>query len=280
MISKDLMRSLSLRLEPVRQELKLRLYRSSLELIESQASDDASLFWKVPNRKVRNLRKLLGPDPDNRLNFFIIAHACRHKWALSQQEQPVVDCGEVLATLKRCTTPSKSDIEQRLLLPLETSVPKLNRRRLNSEVSKNLKFAFEENRDPSEPTESTYTLRKGRWHISAVVDLRAADAQASLEFELALGMGDLTLARQISLHSLLGIGQTSWDMAMPGQEGEIAVTIAEYCQFMIPFLSSSLKDLNPGIGDDEVTRAEREWLSWLDEVRLTRKRRSGTSTDS
>jgi RHS repeat-associated protein len=67
MASKDLMRSLSLRLEPARAEFRLRLYRSSLGILDEQVLDDSSLFWKVPSRVIRNLRKLFEIGEEDRL---------------------------------------------------------------------------------------------------------------------------------------------------------------------------------------------------------------------
>src|SRR5882762_2978663 len=93
MYSKRLMEELSQRLEPIRDEFSLRLYHWSLSILEQQTSDDASLFWKVPSRVIRNLHQLLLDDEDP-LRFFLLCHGCRHRSVLARLGQPAPSEGD------------------------------------------------------------------------------------------------------------------------------------------------------------------------------------------
>jgi hypothetical protein len=258
MASKELMRNLSRRLEPTREEFRLRLYHWSIGILEQQVSDDGSLFWKLPSRVIRNLHKLLKIDDDG-LRFFLVRHGCRNRQALSRLGQPVPSHEEETEVMKRCIDPAEPDVRRSGLLPLSTPVSRLNKRKLKSAIRARLSPIFEEKIDHSEPDERSYETRTGAWQIVALVDTGASYSQAEIEFDVRLGMGDLYLERQVSLHRLFGIGPTAWDLARPGDEEGIAHLIEEYCRFMVTALSSLLKELDPGISREEVVQAEEEW---------------------
>jgi hypothetical protein len=270
MASKDLMNRLSQRLEPIREEFELRLYRESLGLIEPQSTDDRSLFWRLPNRAIRNLQKFLAEDLEERVRFFMIAHACRNRRVAARLGQPVIGEEEILEVLRRCVDPAALDVTQKGFLPLSTPVLPLNRRHLKTAIRRSLGSQFEEKVDISEPNERLYETRSGPWQVAALIDLRGEHFQVQLEFEISLGMGDLTLSRQLSLHSLFGTGRTAWDMASPGEEEDVAELIAKYSSFMLHLLGPILCNLDPGILPEEVALAEKEWKEWLMEVRAKR----------
>lgn len=277
MASKDLMRNLSARLEPIREEFTLRLYHWSLGILEQQVSDDVSLFWRLPSRIIRNLHQLVEADGENGLRFFLIRHGCRNRSALSRLGQLVPSDEEETALMNRCIDPPERDVRRSGLLPLSTPVSRLNKDKLKSAIRARLRPISEENLDPSEPYEPTYATHAGPWQIITMIDMRAPYSQAQLDFDIRLGMGDLSLARQISLHALFGIAQSAWDLAKPGDEEEIARMIEEHCRFMVPALSNLLVDLDPGISRQEVVQAEEEWKQWLIESRA--ERASRTSRD-
>ncbi|HTS04332.1 MAG TPA: hypothetical protein VMP68_02035 [Candidatus Eisenbacteria bacterium] len=270
MASKDLMNRLSKRLEPIREEFELSLYRKSLELIEPQSIDDGSLFWRLPNRGLRNLHKFFLGDVDERLRFFIIAHACRNHRVATRLGQPVLEGEEILEVLRRCRNPTVSDVTERGFIPPSTPILPLNRRRLNTAIRTRLGTQFEEKVDVSEPNERSYESHSGPWQFAALIDTRGEHSQVQLEFEISMGMGDLTLSRQLSLHSLFGVCGTSWDLARPGEEGNVAELVGEYSFFMLDLLAPILRNLDPGILPEEVALAEKEWKEWLTEVRANR----------
>ena len=150
------MRSLSRRLEPVRQEFALRLYRSSLELIGPQIANDFSLFWIVPSRVVSNLRRLFRDDSEGLLRFVLLSHGAWHHRAVSRLGQPIPPHEEVVALMRRCVDLQLSDLRNYGLLPLSTSVSRLNKRKLNSAIRARLSPVFKEKFDPSEPNERSY----------------------------------------------------------------------------------------------------------------------------
>jgi len=269
----SLMRSLSLRLEPARAEFRLRLYRWSLGILDEQALDDSSLFWKVPSRVIRNLHKLFETGEEDRMRFFLIRHACRHQWAITHLGQPTLSPDEVPPLLNRCIDPSGTDVIKNGLLPLSTPVPRLNRRKLHAATKAILAPIFTEKTDPAEPGEWSYETCAGPWKILVRISTSSSDFQVDLEFDVLLGMGDLHLDRQLSLHRAFGIGPSAWDLSEPGDEQGIAELIGEYCRFMVSSLSGLLTDLDPGISRDEVRQAEEEWKQWLGEVRAQRARR-------
>jgi hypothetical protein len=110
MASKDLMRNLSTRLEPIRDEFNRRVYDWSLAMLEEQVSSEDSLFWNVPSRVIRNLGQLFRAEPEDRLRFFLIRHACRHQIAIKQLGQLASPDQEILPLMKRCIDPSASDV--------------------------------------------------------------------------------------------------------------------------------------------------------------------------
>jgi hypothetical protein len=270
MASKDLMRSLSLRLDPVRAKFRSRLYDWSLGILEQQVLDDFSLFWNAPSRVIVNLHKLFGPGIDDRLRFFLVGHAYSYRLVVPNVQHPVPSNEEVLTFMRRCIDPSKSDIRQNGLLPLSTPVPRLNRRKLHAATKAILAPIFTEKTDPAEPGEWLYETYAGPWKILVRISTSSSDFQVDLEFDVILGMGDLHLDRQLSLHRAFGIGPSAWDLSEPGEEQGIAELIGEYCRFMVSSLSGLLADLEPSISGDEVRQAEEEWKQWLSEVRAER----------
>jgi hypothetical protein len=270
MASKDLMRSLSLRLEPIRAEFKLRLYSWSLGIIEKQILDDSSLFWKVPSRVIRNLRGLFRAGEEDAMRFCLIRHACRHQLAMSHFGWPTLSPEEVPPLLNRCIDPPSGDIGKMGLLPLSTPVPRLNRRKLHSATKSILAPILEERTDPADPGEWLYETRIGQWGVVARISVSSSDFQVDPNFDVRLGMGDLHLDRQLSLHRAFGIGPSAWDLCEPGDEEAVAQLIGEYCQFMVSSLSGIVADLDPGISNEEVRQAEDEWKQWLNEVRAKR----------
>jgi hypothetical protein len=272
MASKDLMYSLSRRLEPIRAEFNLRLYHWSSGILEQQVASNDSLFWRVPSRVIRNLHQFFRNNIDDRLHFFLIGHGCCHHAAVSSLGQPVPSNEEVLALVRRCADPSASDIRQLGLLPLATPVPRLNRRKLHKATRENLAPLFDEMTDPAEPDVWLYEAGCGPWRLVLRI-YTSPYFQLDLEFDVLLGMGDLYLERQLSLHRLFGIGPSSWDLCNPGEEGKAADLLHAHAQFMVSALSGLLADLNPGISRDEGIRAETEWKQWLNEVRAQRATR-------
>ncbi len=273
MASRELILNLNARLEPIREKFELYLYRWSVGIVEQQISDEASLFWKVPSRMIKNLHQLLKIENANDLRFFLILHGCRHQKALLRLGQEVPSHEEEVAVLKRCIDPAESDVRRNGLLPFSAPIMRLNKRTLNSAIRARLSRFLKEDFDPSLPNERAYEARSGAWQIVARIDTRASYSQVEIEIDIRLGMGPLSLVRQVSLHGLFGIGPTAWDLAKPGDEEEIARLVEEYCQFMVPALSSQVKELDPEISMEEVAQAEQEWMLWHKVVRAERASR-------
>jgi hypothetical protein len=270
MASKDLMRSLSKRLEPSRDEFKLRVCHWSLGILEEQVRDSSSLFWKLPNRVIRNLHQLFKSDEAELVRLLLVRNS-RKLSAAAHGDLPALSEEELSPLLRRCVDPAGADVNQRGMLPLSTQIPRLNRRKLRSAVRTSLASFFDEKTDYSEPSEWFYEARCGSWYLLAVIYTSSSYSQVDLEFDVRLGMGDLSLARQLSLHRLLTIGPTTWDLSEPGEEGKVAELVNEHCRFMLRSMTPLLADLNAGISWEEVTQAEKEWKEWLAEVRATRK---------
>jgi hypothetical protein len=273
MASKDLMRSLSLRLEPTRAEFRSRFCQWSFGILEQQVLDDSSLFWRVPSRVITNLHKLFKPGMEDRLGFFLVSHAYSYRLVLPTRQQPVLSNEEVLTFMRRCIDPPKLDVSQDGLIPLSTPVPHLNRRKLHAATRAILAPILDEKTDTAEPGEWLYETCAGPWKILVRISTSSADFQVDLAFDVLLGMGDLHVDRQLSLHRAFGIGPSAWDLSEPGDEQRAAELIGEYCRFMVSSLSALLSDLDPGISTDEVQQAEKEWMQWLGEVRVKRARR-------
>jgi hypothetical protein len=270
MVSKDLMRSLSLRLDLVRAEFRLRLYNWSLGIIEKQILDNSSLFWNVPSRVSRNLRELLSADVDDRLRFFFVSHAYSYRLVLPGLQQPIPSNEEVMAVMRRCVAPPQLDVTQNGFLPLSTPVSRLNRRKLHSATKSILAPILEERTDPADPGEWLYETCIGQWRVVARISVSSSDFQVDPNFDVRLGMGDLHLDRQLSLHRAVGIGPSAWDLCEPGDEEAVAQLIGEYCQFMVTSLAGLLVDLDAGISSEEVQQAEDDWKQWLNEIRAKR----------
>jgi hypothetical protein len=113
------------------------------------------------------------------------------------------------------------------LLPLSTSVHRLNGRKFNSAIKMNLQHSFCESIDPAEPNQRSYAIQVGPWQFIALFESSRPHSQLSIEIDVRLGMGDLFLARQLSLHGFFGIGGTSWDLARPGEEETLGVLASE-----------------------------------------------------
>ncbi len=268
------MLSLSQRLEPVRDKFRFLIYQASLEIVGPQVTDDSSLFWTVPSRVITNLHRLIRSRNEDRLGFFLIRHACRHQNVVTHLGQSIPSDEDVSITLQRCIDPQGLDVSQKGLLPLSMPVPRLSRRKLHSFTKIELAPLFEEKTDPSDTSEWLYETQSGPWCILVRIQTPTSGFQLDLEFDVLLGMGDLSLSRQLSLHRILGIGPSAWDLAEPGKEEKVAELVGEHCLFMVRFLSPLLCDLDPGISNDEVIRAEHEWKEWLNQVRSERTRRS------
>jgi hypothetical protein len=272
MASKDLMRSLSKRLEPIRDQFKTRLYRWSLSILNQQVMDDSSLFWRLPNRVIRNLRQLFNDDKEELVRLLLI-RGSRILSTVAHLDLPVLSEDELSPVLNRCVDPSETDVSELGMLPLSTRVPGLNRRRLRSSVEANLISRFQEKADYSEPGEWFYEARCGSWLLVPVIYASSSDFQVELEFNVGLGMGPLSLCRQLSLHRLFAIGPTIWDLSQAGEEAAMAELISEHCRFMLDSLTPLLAEVAPGISREEVVQAEAEWKEWLVEVRAARKQR-------
>lgn len=148
----------------------------------------------------------------------------------------------------------------------------MNRRKLHVATTGNLARVFEEKTDPAEPGEWLYEASQEAWRI--VVRIYSGSYfQVDFEFDVLLGMGDLYLQRQLSLHRVFGIGPSAWDLCRSGDEAKVAELIRGHCLFMFSSLSRLLADLDPGISRQEVIRAEEEWKQWLSEVRAARASR-------
>ena len=266
------MSALSQRLQPSREAFAERLYQSSLSILEKQVCDNSSLFWRVPSRVVENLRRLLDDEAIDRLGFFLVSHALCHREVPERRDQPILSGESVIALMKRCVDPQGPDI-RRGLLALSTPIPRLNRRRLHSAVARSLAPSFEERTDLSDSTEWQFETRREPWWLICRIALSATHFQLDPTFDVLLGMGDLYLARQLSLHRMYGIGPGAWDLVRSAEEEDAAKSLAEYCGFMLSFLSGILVDLRPGISKEEVVRAEKEWKQWLAEVRTRRGKR-------
>jgi hypothetical protein len=271
--SKDRMRSLSERLEPIRNDFKLRLYQKSLPKIEQQVCDDFSLFWSAPSRVISNLHRLFENQTEDQLRFFLIRHACAHRRSLSHLGLAIPPVDELEPLVWRCIDPNGSDAEVHGLLPLSTPVPRLGRRKLHRAIKSNLLPEFQESTDPADPSKWLYEATIGPWRIAQQIATSSDHFQVEFNFDVLLGMGDLWLDRQLSLHRLFGVGPSAWDLVEPGQEDDIACLAGEYGRFMLGFFSEALKDLDPGISAQEVAQAEQEWIEWLTERRATRKPR-------
>src|SRR5580704_14361132 len=97
--------SLSKRLDPIRAEFAMRIYKASLAILESQIRNEASLFWRSPSRLVQNLKKVLGANSEDRVRFFLICHGYRYRSFSGPLNIPVPNAEEQHAILKMCMHP-------------------------------------------------------------------------------------------------------------------------------------------------------------------------------
>jgi hypothetical protein len=213
--------SLSKRLDPIRAEFAMRIYKASLAILESQIRNEASLFWRSPSRLVQNLKKVLGANSEDRVRFFLICHGYRYRSFSGPLNIPVPNAEEQHAILKMCMHPSRSDVAQWQLLPLETPKPRIDQRKLNAAIQKHLGNSYQETRDPNSPTERWFSTRVGAWQFVWLID-KPRHAQLSIELDVRIGMGPLSLARQISLTGFYGVAGHIWNLTSPGDEEHLA----------------------------------------------------------
>lgn len=266
MATKELMRQLSLRLEPARQQFVQREHDWALTLIHSQIPDDLSLFWQLPSHLVKNLQKVLGPSRENRIRFFL-EYQSRHEHRKSAGRTVPVSAEPIL---KRCSSPNETDVRKYGLTPFPSS-EKLNRRALLVAIRQYVDpvFGSKLDRDPNDPGEWVYRSTFEPWEILTIFNFRGTPWQVELNHDIRLGMGDLALRRQVSLHGVLGIG-AGWNMAVPGDEESVGILASEYCRFFLAALPELLNGLDPGISRSEVQRTEDEWRLWLEEMQRVR----------
>lgn len=267
MATNELMRQLSQRLDPARQEFGRREREWAFKLIHIQIPDDLSLFWQLPSHFVGNLRKFLSASSEDRLGFFLACHSHRYKHQIAELGVRIPDWKAAEALSKRCYSPSEADVRKFGLIPFPYSSPRLNHRKLLTAVRQHVEpvFGSELNRDPNDPSEWVYRVEFGAWQIFTILDASGSPFQFRLEHDIRLGMGDLGLRRQLSLHGVLGIG-AGWDIAVPGEEQSVGILASEYCRFFIAALPRLLDGLEPGISREEIRRAEEEWKQGLREV--------------
>jgi hypothetical protein len=139
-------------------------------------------------------------------------------------------------------------------------------------MSATLTPPFEEQTDAADRGEWLFEICVGQWRVVARIHNGKPDCQIDLQFDILLGMGDLYLDRQLTLHGSFGIGPSVWDRAKAGHEEQLAELAGEYCQFMSSAFSDMLAGLSPGISGEEVFRAEEEWKQWLIQSRAERTR--------
>lgn len=269
MATNKLMRQLSLKLEPVRREFERREQKWAVKLIHSEIPADTSLFWRLPDYKVKNLQKTLGSRGEDRVRFFLEYHSrlARRKATartVALSAEPV---------LRRCSNPSETDVQNHGFIPIPRFSPKLNRRSLLAAMTRHVEpvLACEVDRDPNDPGEWVYRTRFGDWQVLTVA-CTASPWQFHLEHDIRLGKGDLYIRRQISLHGVLGIG-AGWNLVQLGEEDSVAQLTAEYCGFFLVALPELLAGLDSGISRKEVREAEREWKVWLEERQQARLER-------
>ncbi len=91
-----------------------------------------------------------------------------------------------------------------------------------------------------------------------------------VDLDINIGMGPLSLARQLSLTGFFGIAGNVWDVTPIGDEEKLAAYFKEYSDFMMRFIGGAIADLDPQITPSEVADAEAEWKDWLEENRARR----------
>lgn len=120
-----------------------------------------------------------------------------------------------------------------------------------------------ETTDPNERGRKIFRVPVDPWYVQVAVDFTDPLAQVSVESDVCIGMGPLDLARQLSLHSVMGIGSLGCDFAQPGQEQTVATVLVEQTRFLIDLLKGILVELNPGPPVEEIKRIEANWIAWF-----------------
>lgn len=259
MATDELIKDIKRRLEPATKELNSRLCVWSESILQEQALDDESLFWRIPCQLIKNLQRLLGPDPDRRLDFFRTCHRSRYRDVLGDIPQSVVE--ETLTLTRRCNGPSMADVQEFGLLPFQLHL-KLQRRKLLQCVGKEIGGPKLE---LSAPGEYVQSVACGPWTIETAFCLRPRNFQLQLSHDVRISPGGPYIDRWLSLHGVLGVFVTAWDMALPGDEEIVAQQVGKYNRFMVGNLCKLLDRIHPAVSRSEVEEAVQEWTRWLDD---------------
>jgi len=276
MDANDAIRTLSRRLDPARREFATRLYRRSLSIIEPLVLDSASLFWMLPNHFLVNLGRLLGNDQARMLYFFNCAHSRKHHVALTLLKEGQTESQEWFTeTLARCYQPKSEDIRGKGLIDTPYNPPRLNRKSLIHSLNQHGHNLLQQDEtDPAEPGRLLFRNNMDPWYVQTAIDFTGPLAQVSVECDVCIGMGPLHLERQLSMHSILGVGPlVGCDLAEPGQEKSVAIVLVEQIRFVLQILEDVLAKLDPGVSVEEIRKTEAEWIAWLSEARRARAAR-------
>jgi hypothetical protein len=273
---KDALRALSHRLDPARREFAILLYQRSAELIQHQVLDSSSLFWRLPNHVLMNLERLLGGGSTKLRDFFLQAHSRRHHVARTLLgEAPTKESTEFDEILGRCYQPTKADIRESGLAEPVDPLPALNRAKLIRRIVENGHDVFQRNEesDPNEPGTHRFRIDVHPWFVSITVELAHPLRQISVECDTRIGIGPLSLERQLCLHSILGIGPQGCDLAEPGQERLVADVLVGETRLVVEILKDVLAGVETNVSVEEVRKIETDWIAWLSEARRTRAAR-------
>lgn len=267
MNAKDAIRELSEKLEPARREFALSLYRESFRLIDSQVMNSSSIFWKLPNHILLNLDRLLSADPLRLSAFFRLAHSRRHHIAqqLLGESLPEDQVG-FANLLAQCYTPSPTDVRDHGLLERPEPLSPLNRRQLMRYIRESGKDFFKrenDNTDRNEPKRRVFRVPADPWYVEIAIELSDLLSQILIECDVRIGLGPLSLDRQLSLHSILGVGLLGCDFAEPGEEQAVATTLVGATRLLVDLLRGILAGLDPGVPIADIKRIEGEWISWF-----------------
>jgi len=230
-----------------------------------------------------NAERLLGGDSTKLLDFFALAHARRHHVARGLLgEVPVGESAEFTEMMGRCYQPNRLDICERGLVEIPDPLPTLNRAKLIRGIIKRGQDIFipsEEETDPNEPGTRLFRVYIDPWYLSLHIDFADLLTQVSVECDARIGMGPLSLDRQLSLHSVFGIGGLGVNLAEPGQEEGVADVLLNETRLLVKMLRDALTGLDPGVPIEEVKRIEAGWIEWLSEVRRARASRRKQRSD-
>src|SRR5690348_3637297 len=224
MNAKDAIKALSERLDPARRQFAIRLYKRSARLVETQAYDSASLFWQLPNHVLANLERLLGSNTTKLRCFFKEAHARRHHIARTALGKSVAnEINNFEEILTSAYQPTLAQMRNGLVLPSDP-LARLNQAKLVRSIAQEGQelFRHKELPDPNERGTHRFRVDMHPWYVRVTVEFARVFSQASVECNACIGLGPLSLERQLCLYSILGIGPQGCDLAEPGQEAQVA----------------------------------------------------------